>query len=544
MFADRPKFSDKPKLRAEMQNRKNPENGNSAPEIKRGLVVSVLHEISRVAVRVKDVSALLKEVLDILYAQMNLTRGTVTLKNGDVLVIRASHGLSEEERRRGVYRVGEGVTGDVAARGVSRIVEDISKSPDFLNRTGSRHMDVKTAFLCVPIVCRNSVIGTLSIDRENPTRYELKRDLKLLETIANIIAYAVSVLFLDMEENEKLNAENRDLRERIDQELRPENAIGSSPAMLKAYELISAAGSGSAHVLIRGEVGTGKDFAMRAIANAKMWRSRPLEILDCSTMRDSLIDAALFGSQSPSHRTRPGLVEKAENGIVYLDSMGLIGQPLQVKLLKFLTDGTYSRCGETKVRRSCARIIASTSGDLETRLRDGIIRPDFYYRISVFTINIPPLRQRRRDIPQLAKFFLQKHAALRGKKITAITPAAMNMLCAYHWPSNVRELENCIERAVIISAGPAVGESDLPPSLQTPQSTNTSKLKADENIDFKKMVENFEREIIIEVLAANGGNAAAAARQLSVTRRILNYKISRLDITPKTFKNSPKRAGR
>ena len=432
------------------------------------------------------------------------------------------------------------------ARGVSRIVEDISRSPDFLNRTGSRHMDVKTAFLCVPIVCRNSVIGTLSIDRENPTRYELKRDLKLLETIANIIAYAVSVLLLDMEENEKLNAENRDLRERIDQELRPENAIGSSPAMLKAYELISAAGSGSAHVLIRGEVGTGKDFAMRAIANAKMWRSRPLEILDCSTMRDSLIDAALFGSQSPSHRTRPGLVEKAENGIVYLDSMGLIGQPLQVKLLKFLTDGTYSRCGETKVRRSCARIIASTSGDLETRLRDGIIRPDFYYRISVFTINIPPLRQRRRDIPQLAKFFLQKHAALRGKKITAITPAAMNMLCAYHWPSNVRELENCIERAVIISAGPAIAESDLPPSLQTPQSTNTSKLKADENIDFKKMVENFEREIIIEVLAANGGNAAAAARQLSVTRRILNYKISKLDITPKTFKtkNAPKREGR
>lgn len=506
----------------------------------KGLVVSVLHEISRVAVRVKDVSMLLKEVLDILHAQMNLTRGTVTLKNGDVLVIRASHGLSDEERRRGVYRVGEGVTGDVAARGVSRIVDDISKSSDFLNRTGSRHMDVKTAFLCVPIISQNNVIGTLSIDRENPTSYELKRDVKLLETIANIIAYAVSVLFLDMAENEKLNSENRELRDRIEQELRPENAIGSSPAMLKAYELIAAAGDSAAHVLIRGEVGAGKDFAMRAIANAKMWHNRPLEILDCSTMRDSLIDAALFGSQSTSHRTTIGLVEKAENGIVYLDSMGLIGQPLQVKLLKFLTDGTYSRCGETKIRRSGARIIASTSGDLEKRLRDGIIRPDFYYHLSIFTINIPPLRQRRRDIPQLSKFFLQKHAALRGKNITAISPAAMNMLCAYHWPSNVRELENCIERAVIISAGPAIGESDLPPSLQTPQSTNTSKLKADENIDFQTMVDNFEREIIVEVLAANGGNAAAAARQLSVSRRILNYKIAVLNIAAKTYKQRHK----
>ena len=169
-------------------------------------------------------------------------------------------------------------------------------------------------------------------------------------------------------------------------------------------------------------------------------------------------------------------------------------------------------------------------------MRDGIIRPDFYYQISIFTITIPPLRQRRRDIPALAKFFLQKHARLREKKVTSISAGAMNMLCAYHWPSNVRELENCIERAVIIAAGQAVTESDLPPSLQTPQSTNTSKLKTEENIDFEKMVAEFEREIIVEVLASNGGNASAAARQLSVSRRILNYKIAQLDIAPQSFK--------
>ncbi len=500
----------------------------------RGFVVSVLHDISKAAVRMKDVSVLLCEVLDILCDRMKLTRGTVTLRKGDLLTICASHGLSDEERKRGVYRIGEGVTGDVAARGVSRVVKDISQSIDFLNRTMSRSMTSKIAFMCVPIFNRENVIGTLSIDRVNPTEYALSRDLKLLETIANIISDAVTVLFLEREETEKLYSENRELRHKIDHQLRPENAIGNTAAMIKTYELIAKAGESNAHILIRGEVGAGKDFAMRAIANYKQWKDKPLEILDCSTMQDSLIDAELFGSQSP-HKV--GLLEKADGGIVYLDSIGLIGKPLQIKLLKYLSSGEYCKFDSDEILKSTARIIASTSGDLEERMRDGIIRPDFYYQISIFTIAIPPLRKRRRDIPALAKFFLQKHARLREKKVTSIGAGAMNMLCAYHWPSNVRELENCIERAVIISASQVITESDLPPSLQTPQSTNTSKLKTEENIDFNKMVSEFEREIIVEVLASNGGNASSAARQLSVSRRILNYKISQLNIAPKSFKN-------
>ncbi len=516
--------------------KKKSENKEMSQKRERGFVVSVLHDISKAAVRMKDVSILLREVLDILCDRMELTRGTVTLRNGDLLTICATRGLSDEERKRGVYRIGEGVTGDVAARGVSRVIPDISKSPDFLNRTLSRSMSSKTAFLCVPIFNRENVIGTLSIDRINPTEYALSRDLKLLETIANIISDAVTVLFLEREETEKLNSENRELRNKIDLQLRPENAIGNTAAMIKTYELIAKAGASTTHVLIRGEVGAGKDFAMRAIANCKQWKEKPLEILDCSTMKDSLIDAELFGAESPR---KVGLLEKADGGIVYLDSIGLIGQPLQIKLLKYLASGEYSKFGGNEILKSSARIIASTSGDLESRMRDGIIRPDFYYQISLFTISIPPLRQRRRDIPALAKFFLQKHARLREKKVTSISASAMNMLCAYHWPSNVRELENCIERAVIIAASQAIVESDLPPSLQTPQSTNTSKLKTKENIDFNKMVSEFEREIIVEVLASNGGNASSAARQLSVSRRILNYKIAQLNITPKLFK--PKR---
>ena len=497
--------------------------------------VSILRDVSKVVKETKNVSILLKKVLDILSVRAALEHVSVTLCSGDFLVIRASQGLTQDESRRGIYRVGEGVTGKVAETGEPKLIEDISESIDFLNKTESRSHFSGTAFICVPIISSNKVIGTLSGDCSNADKLLLNKNLSLLQTVANIISDAVSVLFFEMEEGEKLHAENRILRDKVDIALRPQNAIGSSSAMLKVYEQIANASNSDGHVLIRGEAGSGKDFAMHIIANSPNWRGRPLEILDCSTMQDSLIDAELFGST-----TKRGLVELAENGIVYLDAMGLIGQALQLKLLKYLTDKTYTKVDSNKLLKGRARIIASTSGDLEKRMKDGTIRQDFYYQMSLFTIMIPALRERRRDIPSLAKFFMQKHAHLHEKKIVSINPMAMSMMKAYHWPTNVRELENCIERAVIISAGQSISVSDLPPSLQTAQSTNTSLFADSEIADFQKLVDDFERDIIVEALTSSSGNAASAARRLSVTRRILNYKIDKLGITAKLFKPTKK----
>ncbi len=497
--------------------------------------VTILRDVSKVVKDTKNVSILLKKVLDILSSRAALEHVSVTLCSGDFLVIRASQGLTQDETRRGIYRLGEGVTGKVAESGEAKLIEDISDSIEFLNKTESRVKFAGIAFICVPIICSNKVIGTLSADCSNDNKNLLKKNLSLLQTVANVISDAVSVLFFEMEEGEKLHAENRILRDKVDIAFRPQNAIGSSSAMLKVYEQIANASNSDTHVLVRGEPGSGKDFAMHIIANSPKWRGRPLEILDCSTMQDALIDAELFGSA-----TKRGLIEIAENGIVYLDAIGLIGQALQLKLLKYLTDKTYSKIGGSTTFKGHARIIASTSGDLEKRMKEGTIRQDFYYQMSLFTIMIPPLRERRRDIPSLAKFFMQKHAHLREKKIVSINPMAMNMMKAYHWPTNVRELENCIERAVIISAGQSISVSDLPPSLQTAQSTNTS-LFADTHVaDFQKLVNDFERDIIVEALTSSNGNAASAARRLSITRRILNYKIDKLGIAAKSFKTARK----
>lgn len=510
----------------------------------RNLVVSVMHEISKAVVRTVDVSVLLEEVLGILERQMGLARGTVTLLRGDVLVIKASCGLTSEEKKRGVYRMGEGITGQVARAGKSRVVPDISKSDNFLNRTQSRASLSKTAFICVPILSKEKVIGTLSMDRTISKSVNLENDKKLLETVANVIADAVSVLSQEMAEAEKLKISNRELREKLESGQKTKHSLGSSSAMLKVFRQISLAGENSAHVLIRGEVGSGKDFALRSICNSSMWKDKPFYSLNSAPLKDAYIERELFGSERAREDGRKvvikGMIEKAENGgIVYLDAMGLIGKPLQLKLLKFVTDGIYRREGGTEDLRSRARIIASTTGNLEERLKTGIIREDFYFAMSIFTISIPPLRERRRDIPKLAEFFLSKYSELYSKNLKGISPAAMNMLCAYHWPSNVRELENAIERAVLISATRELRPSDLPPSLQTPQTASGAKARAmGKEKDFVKSVENFEREIILNALTSNGGNASATARQLSITRRILNYKIEQLGIREKSGKSA------
>ena len=229
---------------------------------KRSLHVSILREASRIVKETKNVSILLKKVLDIVSNRAELDHLSVTLCSGDFLVIRASQGLTQDESRRGIYRIGEGVTGKVAETGEAKLVEDISESLEFLNKTESRSNFTGIAFICVPIISGQKVIGTLSADCPNSNKELLEKNLLLLKTIANIISEAVSVLFFEMEEGEKLHAENRILRDKIDIALRPQNAIGSSSAMLKVYEQVANACNSDAHILIRGEAGSGKDFAM------------------------------------------------------------------------------------------------------------------------------------------------------------------------------------------------------------------------------------------------------------------------------------------
>lgn len=502
----------------------------------RNLEMAVLNQISQAVLREKNVSAMLQLVLGILYREMGLLRGTVTLRRGDLLYIEASHGLSEEEMRRGKYHLGEGITGQVALTGKARIIPDISREPEFLDRTGARGRDSHVAFICVPILHKDEVIGTMSIDREMLPGADLERDFNLLEIVANLMAEAVSLWLGEHEERSRLMAENARLKQALDRISIPAEVIGSCQAMRAVYAMIEQVASSSATVLIRGNSGTGKELVARAIQRTGNRKDKPFIVVNSAALPENLIESELFGHEKGAFTgavsRRIGRVEAAHTGTLFLDEIGDLSIAMQVKLLRFLQERTFQRIGSNEERNSDVRIIAATSRNLEKLMEQGLFREDLYYRLNVFPIHLPDLAERRSDIPLLAAHFLAKFNKLHRRRIRRISSSAMNLMTAYHWPGNVRELENCIERAVLTATDDSIHSYGLPAALQTAaRHSGTDPLG-----DFTSRVEAFERTLIVEALKANRGNVAASARMLNLTIRILHYKIGKLGITPALYR--------
>ena len=511
------------------------------PDKNMNIEMAVLNQISHVLVHQRSVSSLLREVLDILYREMGLEHGTVTLRRGNVLVIEASHGLTEEEKKRGIYKVGEGITGKVAKSGKARIIPSISKEPEFLNKTKTRASSESNhlAFICVPVIHNDEVIGTMSIDHRIDKDTDLERDQRLLETVANITADAVAAIRDEHEEKELLLAENKRLKLELDKQFQPGNIIGKCSSMRAIYTMISQVADSAATVLIRGESGTGKELVARAIHHASPRKDKPFIAVNCAALPENLIESELFGHEKGAFTgaisQRKGRFEIANSGTLFLDEIGDISIAVQVRLLRFLQEKTFERVGGHEPIKVDVRVLAATSRNLEEEIAREKFREDLYYRLNVFPIHMPPLRERRSDIMLLTDYFLEKYNRTYNKNIKRISTPAINMMTAYHWPGNVRELENCIERAVLTAGDEVVHAYDLPPSLQTPQETNTAILPG-EGANLVTMVASYERELIVEALKVNRGSVAAAARVLGSTQRILHYKIEKLGITPKNYK--------
>ncbi|MDD3886030.1 MAG: sigma 54-interacting transcriptional regulator [Victivallaceae bacterium] len=502
------------------------------------LEMLVLNQISQVVMREKNASALLKQVLAILYREMGLLRGTVTLRKGDLLFIEASHGLSEIEMQRGKYRLGEGITGQVALSGKPRIIPDISREPEFLDRTGARGRNSHVAFICVPIIYKDEVIGTLSIDREMLPGSDLDRDFNLIEIVANLTAEAVQLGLSEHDERSRLIEENTRLRRELDRVARPPEMIGDCQAMRAVFSMLEKVAPSDATVLVRGGSGTGKELIARAIFRMGPRRDKPFVVVNSAALPENLIESELFGHEKGAFTgavsRRVGLVEAADTGTIFLDEIGDLGPSMQVKLLRFIQERTFQRIGSNEEHRSDVRIIAATSRNLEKLMEKELFREDLYYRLNVFPIRLPDLTERRSDIPLLAEFFLDKFNKKHHRSIRRIAAPAMNMMRAYSWPGNVRELENCIERAVLAATDDAVHIYDLPSSIQAAAPAVSPGAVTG---DFFTRVAQFERDLISSALHNNRGNVAAAARELDLTPRIMHYKIAKLDLKPGDFKN-------
>ncbi len=502
--------------------------------------LDLIHNVTHsVFIHKSDVSLMLKDVLDVLQSDLGIERGTLTLKRDNLLIIEASKGLSEKEKKRGQYKTGEGITGKVGLTGESIVITDISQEPLFLDRTKTRH-SIKIAFICVPIKHNDEIIGTLSIDCPLSITYRLAKALRILEIVANILADGVAALRNEIEEKDQLKAENIRLKNELTGHFRPDNIIGSCNNMRVVYGMISQVANSQATVLIRGESGTGKELVAKAIHYASSRKDKPFIAVNCAALPEGLIESELFGHEkgafTGANIQRKGRFELAKGGTLFLDEIGDISISVQIKLLRVLQERTIEKVGGHSSIKTDVRIIAATSRNLEELITKNMFREDLYYRLNVFPIHMPALRKRKTDIMLLADFFLGKYNKLYAKNINRISTQAINMLIGYHWPGNVRELENCIERAVLVNSDNVINACNLPPSLQTAKESQSGKI-INKNVNLEILVASFEQEIIIEALGKNNGNVAKAAKSLNTTPRIIHYKINKLGIEPGKFRS-------
>lgn len=358
---------------------------------------------------------------------------------------------------------------------------------------------------------------------------------ELLNLFGSMIAQAYRIEYAVRGERERLREENQHLKLELKEKYDFSHIIGTSNAMKLVYEQVTQVARSNATVLLRGESGTGKELIANAIHYNSLRSKKPFVKVNCAALPESLIESELFGHEkgafTGADRLKRGRFELAEGGTLFLDEIGDLPQQTQIKLLRVLQEREFERVGGTQTLRANIRLIAATNKDLETAIRNGQFREDLYYRLNVFTIFLPPLRERKSDILLLAEHFLEKYEREHNKRVRRISTPAIDMLMSYHYPGNVRELENAIERAVLACDANVIHSHHLPPTLQTAEVSGTVT-----DLSLSAAVAAFERGLIQDALKSTRGNVAKAAKLLVSTERILGYKIRKYGIEPARFR--------
>jgi Nif-specific regulatory protein len=494
--------------------------------------LETLYKISRILSSGTKRRQALAEVVDVLERDLNLNRGTVTLlaPDGNEIRVEVAHSFPEERSREVRYRMGEGVTGKVMQTGTAMIVPKVSEEPLFLNRFERWNVTKEDiSFICVPISIGQDVIGTISVDRIYDKNVSLEEDMRMLSIVASMIANDARTRREEALRRHELEDENLRLRHELEDKYRPENIIGNSNAMRDVYRQIRQVAGSDTTVLIRGESGTGKELVAHAIHYSSQRAKGPFIKVNCAALNENLLESELFGHEKGAFtgaiQSRKGRLEEANGGTLFLDEIGDFTASNQVKLLRVLQERQFERVGSNRTLKTDTRIITATNRDLESAVKQEVFRQDLYYRVNIFPIFLPPLREHKDDILLLADYFVEQYSKKMSKDVRRISTPAINMMVAYHWPGNVRELENCIERAVLLSSDSVIHAHHLPPTLQTSDASDTVGIGS-----LKERVSLFERDTIVDALKRCNGNLAATARDLGSTARIIKYKIKELGI--------------
>ena len=521
--------------------------------------MAILTEIGQVLSSTLDLRDAFAKIMQVLIDKTDMLRGSLVLLDDRTgkLRIEAAVGLTAEEVERGEYALGEGITGNVVATGRSRVIPDIRKEPDFLNRTFARdmeHLDTAISFLCAPIKIEGRTAGALSCDKVFVSDEQLRYDQTLMGIVTAFLAQAIQINRMVLRQKEELLEENRQLRAQVRDRYRFENIIGDSPAMQGVFATVGQVANSRASCLLLGENGTGKEMIAKAIHYNSPRRDKPFVRVNCGALAGALFESELFGHVKGSFtgaiRDKIGRFEAAHEGTIFLDEIGTLEPQMQVRLLRVLQEREFERVGDTATVKVDVRVIAATNVDLQDGVARGTFREDLFYRLNVVSIYLPPLRNRREDIPRLIDHFLDKYNALNGRSLKRMSREMLSVMLRYAWPGNVRELENAIERAVVLSTGEDFTEDLLPLSVkifmqqrrssQASESIETQcRRLADQAISdyelregqiYELLINQVEHALLDRALAKCGGVKTKAADFLGINRNTLNKKVKDLGI--------------
>ncbi len=486
----------------------------------------VLYEAGIIINSVLDMDTVLRRLLESVMGILEADRGIVMLRGG-----------SPSDYYPGAVKVKEGceasitlsktILNRVVKHGKAILSSDALGDPRFGKSESIQLGDVRSV-MCVPLICRKNTLGALYVDKTKPYRAFEEDDLRLLATISSQAAVAI--------ENARMYSaareENVNLRRIVSEKSRLVFASKAMRGVMEAVDKIAHTGS---TVLIRGETGTGKEVVARLIHQKSPRSEKPMICVNCAAVPEPLLESELFGHEKGAFTgavgRHPGMFELADGGTLFLDEIGEMPLPIQTKLLRAIEEKKFMRVGGVENISVDVRIIAASNRDLESETEAGRFRSDLYYRLAVVPLEIPPLRERPEDVPELLSFFLGSYNKETGKKIEGFSDRALAALMSYHWPGNVRELRNLVEQAVVMSDGPIVGIDDLPERVAAGTAAPGSARPAGgSSLNLPEIIEETEKLSIERALRKAGFKKIEAARLLNVSRPTLDKKIKKYGI--------------
>jgi Nif-specific regulatory protein len=514
-----------------------PESGRAEPPAEdspAGIVrdLALLVRVSTSVNSVRETSELQRELLRLVFEAVPAERGAILLVGDDGRVV-SEFGLDRAGDASRTVEVSRTILRQVLEEGSAVLAGDLIEGG--FDAVESLRAARLSSLLCAPLVLYGRALGAVYLTAADPSTHFDEDHLQLVTVICRIAAVALN----NTRHVEQLESERDLLRAESSVE---HGMVGESAAVKRVYQFIARVAPADTTVLVRGESGTGKELAARALHQNSPRSVRPFVAINCAALTETLLESELFGHERGAFTgaiaQKKGKLEVADGGTLFLDEVGEMPPTLQVKLLRVLQEREFERVGGTRTIRVDVRVVAATNRDLEEAVRAGTFRQDLYYRLNVVSFEMPPLRERREDIPLLASYFVSKYAAKFKRRVTGLSTEARACLTAYDWPGNVRELENAVERAVVLGSTDRILPEDLPETVldAAPDPAAPGADTAQPVTRYHDALREAKRQLILRALEHSSGSFTEAARLLGVHPNYLHRLIRNLNLRPEIKK--------